>query len=100
MSERFGADCLSCAWRPREVERERQAGGVPFAKTPAVEDKVVLRNLCKSVIQRAARCRRQDHIVERAARNDRLDSTSSLGAKQPGKGKRRHLFFSMQDAHR
>src|SRR5262245_5166876 len=97
MGERFGTDRLSCAWRAGKVEGEREPGRMSFAKTPAIEDEVVLRDLRQRLVERAACCRRQNHIVEGPPRDDRLDRTASLRSKQPGKRKGRHFSFSMQD---
>jgi hypothetical protein len=70
---RFGADRLAGAGGPREVERERETGGVPLAQAPAVEDQLVARHLSQRLVERAA-CRfGQDDVVERASWDDRVD---------------------------
>src|SRR6186997_3248771 len=97
MGEHFGTNRLSCARRPGKVEGERESGRTSLAKAPAIEDEVVLRDLRKRLVEGAACCRGQNHIVEGAARDDRLNRTTSLRSKQPGKRKGRHFSLSMQD---
>jgi hypothetical protein len=74
----LGADRLAGAGRPGEVERQREPGGMPFAEPPAAEDEVVARHLDERLIERAARRRRQDDVVEGAPRHDAVHTTRRL----------------------
>ena len=77
MRDRLGADRLAGARRPGEVERERQPGRVPLAEPPAIEDELVARDLRERLVERAARRRREDDVVEGAPRHDGLDARGS-----------------------
>ena len=62
--DRLGADRLAGPRRSREVEGERQAGGMAFAEAPAVEDQIVAGDVDERLIERAAGCRWQDHVMK------------------------------------
>ena len=76
--------------RTGEVEGQRQPGGMPLAEAPAVEDEIVLRHLRQGRVERAPGCWRQNHIVERPARHDRLDRAAAARAEQTREWDRRH----------
>jgi hypothetical protein len=48
---RLRADRLAGAGQPGEIERERETGGMSFAKTPAVEHEVVLRHVHERLLE-------------------------------------------------
>src|SRR5262249_57759168 len=64
---------------------------MPFGEAPAVEDQIVLGHVCERDVERSSRRWRQDHIVERATRDDRFDGAAAA-AEQPGEGCSFHLF--------
>jgi hypothetical protein len=76
VGDRFGADRLARAGRTGEVERQCEAGGMPLAQPPAVEDEIVLRDLRQRGVERTPCCRRQNDIGEAPARNDRFDGAA------------------------
>src|SRR5512142_316049 len=84
MSDGFGADGLACPRRTGEVEGQRQPGGMPFPKAPAVENEIVLRHLRQGGVERSPSSWRENHIVEGPARHYRFDGTASGYAEQPG----------------
>ena len=51
MRDRFRADRLACAGRAGEVERERETRRMSLPKTPAVEHKVVLRDVHERLLE-------------------------------------------------
>ncbi len=69
----FSADGFAGARGAGEVEGEAKAGGVPFPKTPASEDQIVLCDLGHRRFQSAAGRGRQDDVLEGAARREGFD---------------------------
>ena len=63
---------------------------MPFAKSPAVEDEVVLGDVHERLLERSPRRRRQNHIVERALRDDGFDDAPIVDAGEHTKDGVRH----------
>jgi hypothetical protein len=63
---------------------------VPLAKSPAVEDEVVLGYLGKRHVERTSRGGRQNDIVKRPARRVALDCSPCAGAEEAGERDGRH----------
>ena len=63
-----------------------------LAKTPPVEDQIVLRHLRERAVERSPCRRRQDDVVECAAWHDRLERATAADAKQTSEGSCRHGF--------
>ena len=82
---------------PAKLNASARPDGMPLAKAPAIEDEVVTGDVDQGLIERAPRCRRQDHVVEAAAGHDRLDCTA--GANQSGEGAQERVGHGSQDAN-
>ena len=61
-----------------------------LGEAPPVEDQIMLRHLRERDVERSPRRRRQDDIVECAARHDRLDRAAARDAEQTSEGNWRH----------
>ena len=88
MRNGFGANRLPGAGGSRKVERQRETGGVSFAKSPPLENQIVMRDLNQRLIERSSRRWGQNDIVERASGNDRFDrTTAARETEKTGKGR-------------
>ena len=63
---------------------------MPFAKAPALEDEIVLRNLGQRSFKSTPRRRRENDIIKTAARRDAFDRAAASNAKEPRKCARAH----------
>ena len=75
---------------PSEVKGKTKTGGMPFAKAPALEDEIVLRNLGQRGFKRTPRRRRKNDIIKTAARRDAFDRAAASNAKETRKCARAH----------
>jgi hypothetical protein len=87
----LGADRLPGPRRAGEVEREAEPRGVALAEPPAVEDQRVAAHLRERHLERGARGRRQDHVVEGALGHHGLDGAPAAAAGEQVQEGRRHL---------
>jgi hypothetical protein len=73
----FGADCLTGPRRAREIEGKREPSGMACAEPPTIEDEIALCHLGQCEIKCAPSSWRQNNVIERSPRDDRLDRAAA-----------------------